>query len=183
MNLSKYNINNKFDRGSSFIKECLWYFFSYFFFASSIPGSKWRCLSLRIFGARIGNNVIFKTRIIIKFPWRLVIGNNSWIGEGVWIDNLAPVIIGNNVCISQGAYLCTGNHDWNSAYFELITKGIIINDKCWVAAKAILTPGTIFEEGAILGTGAVGKGKLKAWTIYSTSNIYFTSPRKQKYDI
>lgn len=39
----------------------------------------------------------------IKFPWKLRIGDRSWIGQRVWLDNLDMLTIGNNVVISQGA--------------------------------------------------------------------------------
>ena len=68
---------------------------------------------LTMFGARIGANVVLKPNIRVKFPWRLRIDDNSWVGQDVWIDNLAQVDIGSDTCISQGAYLCTGSHDWS----------------------------------------------------------------------
>ena len=61
--------------------------------------------------------VVIKPNVKIKYPWNLYIGNNSWLGEKVWIDNLDIVSVGNNCCISQGAYLLTGNHDYRSEYF------------------------------------------------------------------
>lgn len=115
----------------------------------------------------------------IKFPWKLEIGNNTWIGEGVWIDNLAPVHIGHDVCISQAAYLCTGNHDWSSPSFELVTAEITIAPQCWVGARATVAPGTIMQEGSILGLGAVGRGCLEPWTIYAGVSPIETRPRQQ----
>jgi putative colanic acid biosynthesis acetyltransferase WcaF len=40
----------------------------------------------------------------VKYPWNLTVGEYSWIGEGAWLDSLAPITIGSNVCISQGVY-------------------------------------------------------------------------------
>ena len=66
---------------------------------------------LKMFGAKIGKGLVIKNNVIIKQPWYLTIGDDCWIGENVWIDNIDKVSIGSDVCISQGAMLLTGNHD------------------------------------------------------------------------
>lgn len=179
MDLSKY-CNNDFDRGASRAKELIWLIVSALLVAGPIPGSGWRATILRIFGAKIAKGVVFKPRVLVKFPWRLDIGANSWIGEGVWIDNLAEVRIGRNVCISQHAYLCTGNHDWTSPVFALLTAGITIEDQCWVGARTTIAPGTHMKEGAVLGLGAVGSGSLLSWMIYASGKPTVVGPRLQK---
>jgi len=102
----------------------------------------------------------------VKFPWRLRIGDHSWIGEDVWIDNLAPVTIGSHCCISQGVYICTGNHDWNRESFDLITLPVTIHDQAWLAAKSVVSPGVVIGEGAILSLGSVATSDLKEWRVY-----------------
>lgn len=169
MNLSAFR-NDDFDRGASLAKEIAWVIACELLLCSPLPGSSWRACLLRLFGASIAPGVVLKPRIRVKFPWRLKVGDNSWIGEGVWIDNLAPVSIGHDVCVSQGAYLCTGNHDWSSPNFDLVAAGITIDDQCWVGARAMLAPGTHMHQGAIIGMGCVGRGRLRAWTIYSAPN-------------
>ena len=108
---------------------------------SGLPGSRLRIVILRIFGACIGSGVVIKPHVKVKFPWRLSIGANSWIGEGVWIDNLAEVKIGSNACISQGAYLCTGSHNWAVPTFDLVVRPIEIGDEVWICANTSVGPG------------------------------------------
>lgn len=168
INLKSFN-NADFDRGASRAKEALWLIVSALTVAGPVPGSGWRTVVLKAFGAEIGPCVVLKPCIRIKFPWRLTIGENSWIGENVWIDNLAEVRIGRDACISQGAYLGTGNHDWTSPAFDLVTAPVLIGDQCWVGARATVAPGTRMEDGAILGLGAVGKGRLEGWTIHAAA--------------
>lgn len=148
--------------------------------AGPVPGSGWRAALLRAFGAEIAAGVVLKPRVQVKFPWRLEIGADSWIGEGAWIDNLAFVRIGRNTCISQGVYLCTGNHDWTSPGFDLVTAGITIEDQCWVGARATVAPGTHMETGAVLGVGAVASGRLKRWTIYRAAKAAELGARREK---
>ena len=73
---------------------------------------------LKIFGAKIGKGVIIKPGVNIKYPWNLYIGDHVWIGENVWIDNLDDVIINNHVCVSQGAMLLCGNHNYKKSSFN-----------------------------------------------------------------
>ena len=149
-------------------KVLLWYLFNYFVFNSSIPwpyGLKARLL--RLFGAQIGNNVVIKSKVRIKNPWRLIIGDNSWIGEDVWIDNLENVVLGNNVCLSQGAMLLTGNHDYNACDFAYRLENISIADGVWIGAQAVVCPGTICESHSILTVNSVASKRMDEWGIYS----------------
>lgn len=131
-----------------------------------MPGSRWRAQLLRFFGARIGRGTVWKPGVRVKFPWRLVVGDHCWLGEDVWIDNLAQVKLANHVCVSQGAYLCTGNHDWSRESFDLVAQGINLDEGCWIGAKAVVAPDTHIEEGAVLTAGSVAIGNLERFTIY-----------------
>ena len=178
MDLKRFD-NSDFDRGASRLKELAWLVVSALTVAGPIPGSGWRAALLRAFGAKVAPGVVLKPGVRVKFPWRLTIGENSWIGERAWIDNLAEVRIGRDTCVSQGAYLCTGNHDWMSPAFDLETGPIIIEDQCWVGARASVAPGTRMEEGAVLGFGAVGAGRLREWTVYGAAKPYEVGPRRE----
>ncbi len=169
-----------FERGASRLKEALWVGLGAPVLACWLPGSRWRAGLLRIFGARIGCGTVWKPRVRVKFPWRLSVGDHSWIGEAVWIDNLAPVAIGDHVCISQGAYLCTGNHDWSAPSFDLIESGILLKRGVWIGARALVMPGSHAEEGAVLAAGSVGSGRLEAFTIYRGNPAVSLRPRRIK---
>ena len=93
------------------------------------------------------------------------IGDNTWIGESCWIDNLSSITIGSNCCISQGVYLCTGSHDWNKDTFNLLTKPIDIGDGVWLAAKSTVSLGVRIHPGAVLTLGSVATQDLEANTI------------------
>ena len=109
--------------------------------------TSWNTLSnlkvflLRVFGATVGKKVVLKPNINIKYPWNLVIGNHCWIGEGVWIDNLDQVTLEDHVCISQGAFLECGNHNYKSSSFDLMTAPIYVKQGSWIGAKGIIGPG------------------------------------------
>ena len=133
-----------------FLKISLWYLINNFIIYSFLPSSKVRILLLRIFGAKIGVNITIHPYTNIKYPWKLEIGDNCWIGARVWIDNIANVKIGSNCCISQDVYFCTGNHDYKKKEFDLMSEEIVINDNCWVGAKSIIAPGVNLEANSII---------------------------------
>ena len=148
--------------------QCLWFFLGLPLLRSScIPSSALRRCLLRLFGARIGQGVVIKPGVRIKYPWLLQVGDHTWIGEDAWIDNLAPVQLGSNVCISQGVYLCTGNHDWTDPSFGLMVHPIVIHDGAWLGAKAVVGPGVEVAEFAIASAGSVVTRNLEAATIYA----------------
>jgi putative colanic acid biosynthesis acetyltransferase WcaF len=91
----------------------------------------------------------------IKYPWRLQIGDHSWIGEDAWIDNLADVTIGANVCVSQGVYLCTGSHDRDKPTFDLVTQPITLKDGSWICTRATVLGNVTVHEGAVVAAGSV----------------------------
>ena len=163
--LRKYD-NAWFDRGRSKLVEALWLVLDAVLVRSRVPGYVHRRLILRAFGARIGKRVLIKPGVRIKFPWRLEIGDDSWIGEEVWIDNLAPVKIGASCCISQGVYICTGSHDWATPTFDLIVKPVKIDDGAWIASRSVIGPGVLVCQGAVLSLGSVATSDLAPWGIY-----------------
>ena len=124
------------------------------------------CSAAAAFGARIGSGVVIKPGVRIKYPWLLTVGDHTWLGEDCWIDNLVSVTLGNNVCISQGAYLCTGNHDWSDIHFGLMVRPITILDGAWIGAQAIVTPGIVVGQCAVLTAGSVATNNLPPFHIY-----------------
>src|ERR1700748_2148910 len=132
--LESYN-NAPYHPGGTAFKRFLWCYFNVFFFKSSLfPVYGLKNFLLRLFGAKLGKQVEIKPCVNIKYPWHLTIGNEVWIGENVWIDCLVPVTIGSNVCISQGAVLLTGNHNYKTKTFDLLTAGLTLEDGVWIGA-------------------------------------------------
>lgn len=117
----------------------MWYFTNIFFFLNPIvPLVDLKVKLLRLFGAKVGKGVVIKPSVNIKYPWNLKIGNYVWIGENVWIDNLVEVSISDNVCISQGAMLLCGNHNYKKTSFDLMVGKIMIEEGAWVGAQSVV---------------------------------------------
>lgn len=130
-----------------------------------MPSSAVLVFLLRLFGAKIGKDVRIKPYIYVHYPWKLVVGDHSWLAE-CRIENLAEVTIGKNVCISQQAMLLTGNHDYKKTGFDLITKAIILADGVWIGAQATVCPGITAHSHAVLTVGSIATKDLEAYAIY-----------------
>jgi putative colanic acid biosynthesis acetyltransferase WcaF len=155
VNLQRYDYRG-FKVGAGRIKQIAWYACNMLFYNSAwFPVSSLKASLLRLFGARVGDRVVIKPRVNIKYPWRLEIGNDVWIGEGVWIDNLGQVTIGNDCCISQGAYLLTGNHDYSDHRFGLMVGTIVMEHGAWVAARSVVCPNVCMHRHSIVTVGSV----------------------------
>ncbi len=164
--LSKYSIGNY--RGGPKFKLLTWYLVNYFIFFTSIPyPSRFKTFLLRLFGAKTGVGLVIKPNTRIKYPWRLSIGNHCWIGEDVWIDNIENVSIGNNVCLSQGAVLLTGNHDYSKSNFPPKYDKIVLEDGVWICAKAVVCPGVVCRSHAVLTVNSVATRDLEEMKIYT----------------
>jgi len=123
---------------------------------------------LRLFGAEIGRGVIFRPRTRVKFPWKLHIGDRSWIGEGVWFHNQDHVYVSHDVVISQETFLTTGSHA-HRRDMALITRPIRIEAGAWVTARCIVLGGTRIGRSALVTPGTVASGTVAANTIWNGS--------------
>jgi putative colanic acid biosynthesis acetyltransferase WcaF len=158
--------NKDFDSGGAF-KRIIWYYVNILIFKSSlVPLYGLKRSLLKMFGAKIGANVVIKPSVNIKYPWKLTIGANSWIGENVWIDNLELVAIGENCCISQGALLLCGNHNFSTSTFDLIAKPIVLENGVWIGAKSIVSGGVTCFSHSILSIQSATSKDLKSFYIY-----------------
>ena len=115
----------------------------------------WRCMLLRLFGARVGKNVRIYGSSRIWQPWRLKIGDNCWIAGDVYLYSVADINIADNVVISEGSFICTASHDISKSNFELVTKPITVEDGVWICARSTILPGICIGEGAVVSAGSV----------------------------
>ncbi len=163
--LSRFQ-NEEYKPGSV-LKRTAWYLANRLFLNTSIMyPTGLKVFILRFFGAKIGTGIVLKPNISIKYPWFLEVGNHVWIGERVWIDNLSQVSIGDHSCLSQGALLLTGNHDYKKASFDLTTRSIHLEEGVWIGAKSIVGPGVRCGSHSILTVDSFTSKDLDAYGIY-----------------
>jgi putative colanic acid biosynthesis acetyltransferase WcaF len=146
-------------------RRVLWGFGKLFFRFSPRPCFGWRCFVLRCFGAKIGWQVHTYPTTRIHFPWNLVVGDWSAIGEEAFVYNLGPITLGEKVTISHRAQLCAGTHDYTQPDLPLLRPPIVIQAQAWICADAFVGPGVTIGEGAIIAARAVVTKNVEPWAI------------------
>lgn len=142
-----------FDRGRSGWFILLWWLVQAIVFPLTLHSmSGFRARVLRLFGAKIGRNVIIRPTARFTYPWKVEIGDYSWIGDDVVLYSLDRIYIGHHAVISQKSYLCTGSHDFQTRSFDLKTGIIRIGNGVWIAADCFVGPGVVIGANSIVGT-------------------------------
>ena len=165
--LKKFKVTKGF-RGRSKVIVQLWWIVENTFFAMSpqfLYG--WRRFLLRLFGAQVGRGVLIRSTAKFTYPWKVSIGDYSWIGEQTVFYSLDEIRIGTHVAIAHGVYFNTGLHDYTKKEFTILSKKIIIEDECWITNDVYLAPGIIIEKGSVIGArSSVYKNMPKGWICY-----------------
>lgn len=162
----QFNPTIGLDRERSWLFEAVWYAVKMLFFLTAYPwGSSIKVTILRLFGAVVGQGVVIKPRVNIHMPWKLVIGDHAWIGEEVSILNFEPVIIGSQSCVSQRAFLCTGNHDFRDPAMSYRNEPIVICEGAWIGAQVFVGPGVNVGVDAVATAGSIVTSDLPAGMI------------------
>lgn len=177
VSLDKYQ-QNWYSRGKSNFTVILWWIIQGTIFRYSLHNMySWRNYLLRLFGAKIGRNVKIRSSAKFTYPWKVSIGNNSWVGDNVQFYSLDEIHVGNNCVISQESYLCTGSHDMKDKHFGLITKPIYIKDGAWIATDVFIYPGIKINEMAVVAARSTVTIDIPENSVYAGSPAKFVKKR------
>jgi putative colanic acid biosynthesis acetyltransferase WcaF len=150
-NLNSFKLPDGFRGRSAIIVQLWWLIQDTFFRWSPDFMYGWRNWLLRLFGAKIGKGVRFRPTVTITYPWKVTIGDYSWIGQNVVLYSLGEIEIGSHVSISERSYICTASHDYTQSDFPIFAKKTCIGAQSWLATDVFLAPGVSIGEGAVIG--------------------------------
>lgn len=146
INLKEYD-QSWYSRGRNSGIVLLWWIIQGTLFRFSLHNMyRWRNFLLRLFGADIGKGVKIRSSAKFTYPWKVKIGDYSWVGDDTYFYSLAEIKVGSNCVISQKSYLCTGSHNTTDRHFGLIVKPIFIRDGAWIASDVFIYPGVTVHE-------------------------------------
>lgn len=175
--MSKYQDLERFEvpcgfRGRSAVFVQLWWISqSILIGLSPQPLYRWRAFILRIFGAKLGKNVKIRPSARITYPWKVSLGDNVWIGDRTELYSLVDITIGDNSCISQGCYICTGSHDHTRVDFPYKCAPIHVSSEVWIAAGTFVLPGSKIGRGTVIGARSMVRGQIPGGRVMSGSPL------------
>ncbi|MGB3300918.1 MAG: WcaF family extracellular polysaccharide biosynthesis acetyltransferase [Phormidesmis sp.] len=152
VDLSQYH-QPSYDAGGSRVAMLIWWLIQAMVFPLTLHTAHGiRAGLLRLFGAKIGQDVIIRPTARFTYPWNIEIGDRTWIGDDVVLYSLAPIKIGCHCVISQKSYLCTGSHNISDPRFGLVTGELVIENGVWVATDCFVGPNVCIGANAVIGT-------------------------------
>lgn len=151
VDLTTYDISN-FDRGKPNWVVMVWWLVQAIAFPLSLHNfNSFRCWLLRLFGAKIGKGVVIRPSARFTYPWKVAIGDYSWVGDDVVFYSIDKITIGAHCVISQKSYLCTGSHDFTDRAFALICAPINIGNGTWIATDCFISLGVNIGANSVIG--------------------------------
>jgi putative colanic acid biosynthesis acetyltransferase WcaF len=176
VDLSSYR---KAGRPGDLLRRALWECVQLPFHPLRPRGLSWmRVTLLRMFGAKIGKNVLICGGVRVHVPWNLELGDYAAIGDKVEIYNLAPIRIGAHTTVSQHTYLCASSHDYTRSDFPLYSLPITVGAQAWIAAGAFVAPGVTIGEGSVVGARSVVLRDIPPWTVAAGNPCKLIKPRE-----
>jgi putative colanic acid biosynthesis acetyltransferase WcaF len=177
--LNSFSVPQNFRGKSGIIVQLWWIVEAVFFNPSPQILYGWRRFLLRIFGAKIGKGVILRPSVKTTYPWKVSIGDYSWIGDDVVLYSLGEIKIGKNAVVSQKSYLCTGSHDFEKTTFDIFAKEIIVEDEAWIASDVFIAPGVTVGRGAVVGARSSVFKNIEGGYVYAGNPLRKIKRRKE----
>jgi len=149
--LSTFKLPNNFRGKPGWYVQLWWIIQSTLFAASPQFMYAWRSFLLSLFGANIGKNVNIRPTVRITFPWKVSIGDYSWIGDNTTLYSLGEIEIGSNVVVAQRSYICAASHNYKKSSFDIYSEKITIEDEAFIATDVFVAPGVRIGQGVVVG--------------------------------
>lgn len=178
-NLSEFKLPKNFRGRGRFTVQLWWIVSALLVKPSPQLMYKWRVFLLRLFGARIGQNVLIRPGVEVTYPWKLSIGDNAWIGDDVTLYTLGEISVGDNTVISQKSYICTGSHDYSRSTFDIFAKKVSIGASSWIATDVFVAPGVTIGDNVVVGARSSVFKDLDSNGVYAGSPAMFVKAKTE----
>lgn len=130
-----------------------------------VPSHHIRRFAMRLAGAKIGRGSSIHMGSRFFSLKNLSIGKDTIIGNDVFLDGRAPLVIGDHVDIASEVLIYNSEHDITAEDFVARTEKVKIEDYVFVGPRAIILPGVTVGRGAVVAAGAVVTRDVPEFTI------------------
>ena len=135
---------------------------------SLVPSHHLRKFVYKALGAQIGKNVVFHFKTEIRGIHKLKIGKGTIVGDNALLDARRGLTIGNNVIIASNVTIHPGGHDIRDPYFRppaMDSSPVVIGDRVYIGARAMILNGVTIGEGAVLCAGCIVTKDVEPYTV------------------
>jgi acetyltransferase-like isoleucine patch superfamily enzyme len=137
-------------------------FFNVYGWIKNLPsplGDVLRRLCAAPFWRRAGRVRIYEG-VKIWYPYRITIGDDTTLNEGVYLNGFGGLTIGSGVRIGHGTSILTSDHvidDLSRPIHEagLLAKAVTIGDDVFIGCKVTILGGVTVGSHAVIAAGAV----------------------------
>ncbi|MCL4382522.1 MAG: acyltransferase [Patescibacteria group bacterium] len=119
----------------------------------------------KLAGVKIGKGSIIHMWANFFDPKGVTIGEDTIIGDHVFLDGRAPLSIGDHVDIASQVLIYNAKHNIHSPDFEAISAPVTIADYVFIGPRVMIQPGVKVGRGAILAAGAVVTKDVPEFTV------------------
>jgi acetyltransferase-like isoleucine patch superfamily enzyme len=158
-------------------------FYLYNHWISNFPSNTVRLQYLRdVLGIKIGSECFVHMSCFFQGS-RITIGDNTVIGRNCFLGgNGGSLTIGSNVSITARTYIFGTTHLVDSPRFEVDCKDVVIEDRAWIGAGAMIMPGVKIGKGAIVGAAAAVTKDVPDFAIFAGVPAKQIGSRSEKLD-
>lgn len=142
-----------------------------------IPSHIFRKAVYDFYGIKIGKKSYIHMGARFNEPWRVEIGEGTIIGNDVFLDGRAKLVIGNHVDMASEVLIYNAEHDLKSHGFEAIQEPVEIGDYVFVGPRVIILPGVKIGRGAVIAAGAVVTKDVPDYAIFGGVPAKFIAER------
>lgn len=130
-----------------------------------IPFHSIRNFIYKLAGVKIGEGTSIHMWANFYEPSNVMIGEDTIIGNSIFLDGRAPIKIGNHVDIASEVMIYNSEHDINDPEFKAINGEVEIGDYVFIGPRVIILPGVKIGKGAVIAAGAVVTKDVEDFTI------------------
>jgi maltose O-acetyltransferase len=121
----------------------------------NVPFHTIRNYTYRLAGLKIAKGSTLHMWANFFYPKNIEIGEDTIVGDHVFLDGRAKLTIGSHVDIASQVLIYNSEHNLESPDFEATVEPVSIGDYVFIGPRVIILPGVDIGRGAVVAAGAV----------------------------